>query len=139
MTAQLIQNIVEITVGVGVLIAGFGYLSTQFKRGRDDASHASNESNDILRGLIDDQKQEIAKLRERYHEMGNKLQLIQLQVDHLTVQRDYLERLIHGALLEYFAKDPAIAKTVRLSIPVSQDGKTVTTIKSMETKETQLI
>src|SRR5687768_464250 len=90
----------------GTLFGGVVYLFIFFKRG---ASDASIESNAILRGLIEDQKEEIKKLRERLHDQGNTLTTLKLQVQILTDRRDYLETLVTQALGAHFLADPALA------------------------------
>ena len=94
----------------GTLFGGIVYLFVFFKRG---ASDASIESNEILRGLIDDQKEEIKKLRERLHDVTNEMTSLKLQVQVLVDRRDYLEQLVVMALNKEFSSDPALAKTVR--------------------------
>jgi predicted nuclease with TOPRIM domain len=65
---------------------------------------------------VEEQKAEIDKSRERIHALGNEITSLKLQVQHLSDFRENYERLIHGALLEFFANDPQVAKTLRLSI-----------------------
>ena len=86
------------------------YLVVFFKRG---ASQASIESNDILRGLIEDQKAEIIKLRERQHDLGNKMQVMQIDIETIRQERKYLSQLIGLALAEHFANNPEAAKAAK--------------------------
>lgn len=108
-------NINTFTV-LGTLLMGAVSIAVFFKRG---ASAASIESNEILRSLIGDQKQEIDKLRVRQHEVENSMTAVQLELDHLKTQRDYLEKLIHGALMDFFAKEPKLVKTLKSSLAKS--------------------
>ena len=86
------------------------YLVVFFKRG---ASQASIESNDILRGLIEDQKAEIIKLRERQHDLGNKMQVMQIDIETIRQERKYLSQLITLALAEHFANNPEAAEAAK--------------------------
>lgn len=95
---------------ISTIFGGVVYLIVFFKRG---ASNASIESNEILRGLIDDQKEEIKKLRERLHDVTNEMTALKLQVQVLTDRRDYLEQLVVMALGKEFSNDPSLANTVK--------------------------
>lgn len=95
---------------IGTIFGGVVYLVIFFKRG---ASEASIESNEILRGLIEDQKAEITKLRQRSHDLSNQMSALKLKVQTLTDRRDYLEQLVVMALSKEFSSDPSLAQTVK--------------------------
>lgn len=104
---------------LGTLFVGIIYLVVFTRRG---ASQASVESNQILRGLIEDQKEEILRLRTRQHDTDNRITAMQMQMDSLATKRDYLEKLIHAALVSHFSRDPSIVKTVQ-SLVENGNGK----------------
>ena len=83
---------------------------------KSGSNQVAKESNDILRGLVDDQKEEILKLRQRLHDLTNQLTGIQLKVEHLAVRRDYLEGIMITALRAHFSADPTIADTVKQTL-----------------------
>lgn len=119
------QDLIDINTFLlaGTLLAGMVYLFVFYKRG---ASDASIESNEILRGLIDDQKAEIKQLRVRSHDLANELTAVKLQVQMLTDRRDYLEQLVIMALNKEFSNDPSLAKTVKdlvQEVKVANQGK----------------
>jgi hypothetical protein len=91
---------------IGTLFVGVIYLFVFFKRG---ASQASVESNEILRGLIEDQKAEIKTLRERSHAQGNQIQLLMLKIEKF----EYLEKVVNLALLEHFSNQPEVVEAVK--------------------------
>jgi len=108
-----IETFISIILGLGGVIATISYLIGSGRRGQNEQSKAAGESNDILRGLIDDQKQEIALLRKRYHDIISQMTAVKLQVQILTDRRDYLETLVTNALNDHFRTDPAMAKAVK--------------------------
>ena len=112
-----IEFIISIVAGLGAIIVALGYFIGSFRRGQDEASL---ESNKILRGLIDDQKEEISKLRGRLHDMTNEMTAVKLQLQVLTDRRDYLETLIMTALSKEFTNDPNLATTVKTLVEQSK-------------------
>jgi len=98
---------------LGAFAAALGFFFLSFKR---QTVSATRESNEILRSFIDDQKQEILKLRERQHDMVNAITALKLQVQHLADRRDYLEKLVNAALREHFSRDPGVADAVKQSL-----------------------
>lgn len=118
-------SIINTFILIGTLFVGVIYLFVFLKRG---ASTASIESNVILRGLIDDQKEEITKLRQRLHDQDNTLTALSLQVQILIDRRDYLETLVTQALGAHFLADPALAAAAEKLVMQSK-AKTVSDTK----------
>ena len=104
-------NIVLTVLGSVVAIAGT--ILFAFSKLTAEGRRASIESNGLLRNLIEDQRRELTKLRERMHETENTITALKLQVELLLDRRDYLEKVINTALREHFSADPSIAKKVQ--------------------------
>jgi len=98
---------VDTLILFGAIAAGLVYIVVTLRKG---ATEATNESNDILRGLIEDQKQEILKLRQKQHDLGNSMQKLQLQFEQLSSERKQLTQLIVMALSEHFSGQPEAVK-----------------------------
>jgi hypothetical protein len=111
---QATLNTILITGTVASVVV---YLLLSLWRGN---GKSVKESNELLRGLVDDQRQEILKMRDRVHLLTNELQAVKLQVQHLTDKREYLEKLVHMALLEHFSRDPRVAQAAREAIADQQ-------------------
>lgn len=108
-----LPGILTVSLGIGAAFTLFGYWYGKFRSG---SSKASIESNQILRGLLDDQKQEILKLRERAHDTENKVQGLVLKIQILEDRRNYLENLVQTALLTYFKHDSQAAAAAGVAI-----------------------
>lgn len=106
---ELLNTFLTITA---ILVGGV----VLFIQMRSGAAKASADSNDILRGLVGDQKIEIDKLRARQHALGNELQKLQLQFETMKQERKYLGQLITLALAEHFAANPEAAKAAQAII-----------------------
>lgn len=102
---------------LGSLALGAGIVWARFKLGTDQTS---NESNELLRKLVDDLKDEQLRIRQRLHDTENTLTAIQVKLDVMTKKSEFLERLINAALLDYFAKEPGLITTVKETITGAQ-------------------
>lgn len=107
----------DVLVLIGTIAVGLVYVTVAMKRGSNDASR---ESNEILRGLIEDQKSEIVKLRERMHSLGNDMQKLQVKFEQLSAERKQLSQLVVLALAEHFAGKPDAVRIAQAL--VSGDG-----------------
>lgn len=86
-----------------LLVLGFvGVLAYLYGTFKKDSDEASAQSNQILRGLIDDQKKEIDALRTEVNELRTKVD-----------RNQNLERIMQSALVEYFQANPDIAKKLK--------------------------
>lgn len=95
---------------IAFVVLGLGVMWGKFQTGADDAAHQSNE---ILRGLIDDQNNEILRLRDRMHNVENILTAV-------SVKNEYLEKLMSMAIAEYFVQHPEEAKAAKSLIESSR-------------------
>ena len=80
----------------GIIIAAIAYFFSTYKKNN---SEASQQSNQILRGLINDQRKEIDVLKAQ-------VAILQERVDH----NQNLEQIIQNSLILYFQANPNIAK-----------------------------
>ena len=80
----------------GIIVSALAYLFSTYRKNN---SEASQQSNQILRGLIDDQRKEIDVLKAQ-------VALLQEKVDH----NQNLEKIIQNSLLLYFQANPDLAK-----------------------------
>ena len=80
----------------GIIAAALAYLLSTYRKNN---SEASQQSNQILRSLIDDQRKEIDVLKAQ-------VAILQERVDH----NQNLEQIIQNSLILYFQANPNIAK-----------------------------
>lgn len=78
---------------IAVIVPAVALVVIFYKYG---TNKAAKESNEILRGLIDDQRDEILKLREKLHGHGNDIQNLQLSLGKLTGENKTLRELLQG-------------------------------------------
>ena len=104
-----IQLILNLVVGAGIIAVGIPYIRAQFKKGK---VQVQDESNQLLRNLVEDQKKSIEALEDWRKDATLKIEAMQTQIAELSNKKNDLEKLIMVALVDFFKANPELAKQV---------------------------
>jgi len=106
---SIVQLILNLVVGAGIIAVGIPYVKSQWGKGK---VNVQDESNDLLRKLVEDQKKSIDALEIWRKEAIEQIAFLKGRVEGLSSQKSDLERLITAALMEFFKTHPEVPKKV---------------------------
>lgn len=113
MTVDFLHYAIDTLIGLGIIVASVPYIRGTYKKGKDDAQE---ESNNILRNLVNDQKKAIENLVAWQKVATAKISALEVQVKVINEKRTDLAEIIEKSLDSFFEAHPDLAVNTRAKL-----------------------
>lgn len=103
----------NLIIGLGVILVGLAYFASQISRGKNSASA---ETINTYKELLAANSLKVDELTKQVEYLGNKIHVMQGQVEVLTKTNGTLSDIMKDALVMYFEKHPKKAATLEAEV-----------------------